>query len=652
MPMYFSFQVSRSARRIPATVVLLFALALPALAQVPAPFAYQGFLTDVNGPVNGSVTLTLRLYDASSTLVWGETHNAVPVADGVYNLRLGSGGVLGGFPPFEQVAFDQAYTLGVQVGSDPEMIPRTPLLGVPYAHSLRGLRVMPVATSGWAPNLVGGIDANTIGPNVRGATLNGGGLNTDPNKVSGDYGTIGGGYGNDAGQHAFVGGGNTNKATAYTSTIGGGQNNTASAAQATVAGGVDNVAGAQYDAIGGGFSNETTGGSGATIGGGINNTATGGSAPTIAGGDNNNTAGSWTSIGGGNANAATTQGATVGGGIGNTAGGVRSTVAGGSDNSANGFYATVPGGIFNVAAADYSFAAGRRAKANHIGSFVWGDATDADFASNNTNQFLVRAGGGMGLGTNAPQAGNGLHIETNDIQLFNTALLGEDLLVEASDAVLGLYSTQGGSWGSAIVLAEHGGFGLVDKWSIARQTTLGNGNSHLYFTFGSGNSYAANTPLMRFDPDGDIHAAGTVTGGGVDLAEAFPVVGPTAAYEPGDVLVIATDRTRTVEKSSRPYSALVAGVYATKPGVLLHEGPIDTILDEKVPMGLIGVIPTKVTGENGPIQVGDLLVTSSTAGHAMKADTAKLGFGMVLGKALEPFDGRGAGVIHVLVNVK
>jgi len=70
-----------------------------------------------------------------------------------------------------------------------------------------------------------------------------------------------------------------------------------------------------------------------------------------------------------------------------------------------------------------------------------------------------------------------------------------------------------------------------------------------------------------------------------------------------------------------------------------------------VPMGVVGVIPTKVSGENGPIQRGDLLVTSSTPGHAMRAgDQAAVG--TTIGKALETFDGRGTGVIKVLVSIR
>jgi hypothetical protein len=64
----------------------------------------------------------------------------------------------------------------------------------------------------------------------------------------------------------------------------------------------------------------------------------------------------------------------------------------------------VPGGYYNTASGNYSFAAGRRAKANHTGTFVWADSTNADFASTGANQFLIRAAGGVGIGTNSPDA--------------------------------------------------------------------------------------------------------------------------------------------------------------------------------------------------------------------------------------------------------
>lgn len=160
----------------------------------------------------------------------------------------------------------------------------------------------------------------------------------------------------------------------------------------------------------------------------------------------------------------------------------------------------------------------------------------------------------------------------------------------------------------------------------------------------------------RIDRTGQGFFNGGTQNSGADVAELFDVEGIKSEYEPGDVLVISESTDRTVEKSSTPNSTKVAGVFATKPGVTLTEKDINESTDDLVPMGVIGVIPTKVCFENGPIQRGDLLVTSSLTGHAMKA-VSKNGdgvfpAGVILGKALENFSGPDRGIIKVLINVK
>ena len=65
----------------------------------------------------------------------------------------------------------------------------------------------------------------------------------------------------------------------------------------------------------------------------------------------------------------------------------------------------------------------------------------------------------------------------------------------------------------------------------------------------------------------------------------------------------------------------------------------------------MGIVPCKVTTENGPIQVGDLLVTSATPGHAMKGSDRNRMLGAVVGKALESLP-KGTGVIQVLVTLQ
>ncbi|RKE78643.1 beta strand repeat-containing protein [Chryseobacterium sp. AG363] len=168
--------------------------------------------------------------------------------------------------------------------------------------------------------------------------------------------------------------------------------------------------------------------------------------------------------------------------------------------------------------------------------------------------------------------------------------------------------------------------------------------------FKSGNPGTVN--VARIDNTGKGFFNGGTQNSGADVAEAFDVNGNISEYEPGDILVISTKADRTVEKSSTPYSTLVAGVYATKPGVLLTEEHIDIDISNKAPMGVIGVIPTKVCLENGKIKRGDLLVTSSKAGVAMKANLKKVKIGQVIGKALQDYDQKEVGKIQVLVNIK
>jgi hypothetical protein len=187
-------------------------------------------------------------------------------------------------------------------------------------------------------------------------------------------------------------------------------------------------------------------------------------------------------------------------------------------------------------------------------------------------------------------------------------------------------------------------------------TSVGTGNTLLInHTGASGNLVtfqSASTNVARINKAGRGFFNGGTQTSGADVAEVFDVEGNISQYETGDILVISTNTDRTVEKSSEPYSNLVAGVYATKPGVLLTEENIDTDISDKVPMGVIGVIPTKVCLEGGMIKRGDLLVTSSKSGVAMKADLDKVKVGQVLGKALQSYDGNDTGKINVLVSIK
>jgi hypothetical protein len=143
-----------------------------------------------------------------------------------------------------------------------------------------------------------------------------------------------------------------------------------------------------------------------TVAGGLNNQAGNGSAlvddaeaATVCGGTDNTAGGFHAFVGGGGMNAAAGPISTVGGGNANIAEGFGANISGGQSNTASGNYSTIPGGFNNTAAGEFSLAAGTRARAMNSGSFVWGGNVDADISDGGANQFIVRAPGGVWLGT-------------------------------------------------------------------------------------------------------------------------------------------------------------------------------------------------------------------------------------------------------------
>ena len=153
--------------------------------------------------------------------------------------------------------------------------------------------------------------------------------------------------------------------------------------------------------------------------------------------------------------------------------------------------------------------------------------------------------------------------------------------------------------------------------------------------------------------DGTVQSTawtGVLTGG--DYAESVNVSGVRNEYEPGDVLVIDPASEGKFLKSSVPYSTSVTGIYSTKPGVVgRRQHTTQEHMKEEVPMAMTGIVPTKVSAENGPIKPGDLLVTSSKVGYAMKGTDRSQMLGAVIGKAIGHLDA-GVGTIEAVVTLQ
>jgi hypothetical protein len=92
-------------------------------------------------------------------------------------------------------------------------------------------------------------------------------------------------------------------------------------------------------------------------------------------------------------------------------------------------------------------------------------------------------------------------------------------------------------------------------------------------------------------------------------------------------------------------AGVIAGAGTFRPGLLLDT---QSSAKPRAAVSLIGKAYCKVDASNGPIEVGDLLTSSPTAGHAMKATDRERAFGAVIGKALRAWTA-GQGMIPILL---
>lgn len=131
-----------------------------------------------------------------------------------------------------------------------------------------------------------------------------------------------------------------------------------------------------------------------------------------------------------------------------------------------------------------------------------------------------------------------------------------------------------------------------------------------------------------------------------DCAEDFDIAG-IEKIEPGTVMVL--DKEGALQPSQQAYDKKVAGVVSgagdLKPGIILDKQQTQ---GNRMPIALMGKVYCKVDANYGAIEVGDLLTTSPTPGHAMKADDPLKAFGAVIGKALRPFT-EGQGMVPILI---
>jgi hypothetical protein len=283
-------------------------------------------------------------------------------------------------------------------------------------------------------------------------------------------------------------------------------------------------------------------------------------------------------------------------------------------------------------------------------------------ASTVGNSPIAVSGGNVGIGTTSPltalEVDGQLDVGTHGYWM-NDADTIQATSIPGSPAIVGAYQP---------------GMALTEFGSKAN-------DSNAYFTndyFGAGFGQASNSitlenngnvgigttaPTYPLDVSGQIRTTGGIvfpdgsiqsvayagcTGG--DYAESMNLTGDPQSYTPGDILVLDADNPGKILKSSEPYATTIAGIYSTKPGFVGRRQTTPKS-DSEVPMAMVGVVPTKVSAENGSIKVGDLLVSSTLPGYAMKGTDRSRMLGAVIGKAMASLDS-GTGTIEVLVSLQ
>ncbi|MDH4239374.1 MAG: hypothetical protein OEW48_07410 [Phycisphaerae bacterium] len=319
--------------------------------------------------------------------------------------------------------------------------------------------------------------------------------------------------------------------------------------------------------------------------------------------------------------------------------------------------------------------------------------------TNNIDRMTLDTSGKIGIGTTSPSSK--LHIEdntTNDVtaMIHNLDNTGSENLYfgtsSASDAGISVYGSANagkqGKW-EFFNNKTSGNYDWITggsvKMTLTNQGMLGIGYAYPYAKLFVQESGLADPFQVRVSgstklivkndgrigigttlPDEQLTVVGNVKingnlniydgstkvmelGAGLDYAEGFDV-SDRDKIGPGSVLIIDADNPGKLTLSNTSYDTKVAGIVAGAKGlgsgVRLGAGQFD------YDVALAGRVYCKVDATAEAVKPGDLLTTSSTPGHAMKAVDYALAQGAILGKAMESLEKGQKGQILVLVTLQ
>jgi len=239
------------------------------------------------------------------------------------------------------------------------------------------------------------------------------------------------------------------------------------------------------------------------------------------------------------------------------------------------------------------------------------------------------------------------------MRLTSSSYLGSVLELKST-------STAAGTWSGRIdfINSSDAVEGSIQYYTIPFMDQPGmffnaGGYTRLFLNSSNGNvGVGTAAPTEKLDVAGAVRATVLKLTGGSDIAEPFDV---TSALEVmnGMVLAIDPDSPGNLRIADRAYDRCVAGIVSgageVEPALVMSQ--TGTIADGAYPVALTGRVYCWADASNGPIEPGDLLTTSDTPGHAMKAADPARTPGAVIGKAMTPL-ARGRGLVLVLVSLQ
>lgn len=309
----------------------------------------------------------------------------------------------------------------------------------------------------------------------------------------------------------------------------------------------------------------------------------------------------------------------------------------------------------------------------------------------NTVRATFQSNGNVGIGTSSPSVklhvdgGTGDHValfESSgdsyvDVKLRDGSAL--DAWVSALDGAL-LFQRLGGNVGIGTAFpAERlhvaGGTDVEpnDGGYIVTGNTAGANIAIDDNEIMARNNGAASTLYLNNDGGDVVIANGATTivstlqiNGGSDIAEPFNVnaaaglgaepgdASPSRGIEPGMVVSIDPQNPGELRLATTAYDAAVAGIISgaggVNPGMMLRQP--GTLADGEHPVAMTGRVWCWCDADaSGPIRPGDLLTTSDTPGHAMRASDRERAYGATIGKAMTALNG-GSGLVLVLVSLQ